>query len=152
MGADDDPQKVAALRAELSALGHPWPEHLKGKSVGWLELQLRAMKHSGLTETIGRRPELAAPMTGEEVHRIRQLIGDAVGRSLTLTEMAHLIGLGAKKGGETYSRWEKVGPSGPGSVLLQFLSDGLTNKSESVRDEFGRLILLRLKLRWPNRT
>jgi hypothetical protein len=108
MGADDDPQKVAALRAELSALGHPWPEHLKGKSLGWLELQLRAMKHSGLTETIGRRPELAAPMTGEEVHRIRQLIGDAVGRSLTLTEMAHLIGLGATKGGETYSGWKKL--------------------------------------------
>jgi hypothetical protein len=38
-----DPLKEA-LKAQLLSLGYPWPENLEGKSMRWLEAELRAIR------------------------------------------------------------------------------------------------------------
>jgi hypothetical protein len=33
-----------ALKTQLLSLGYPWPENLEGKSISWLEVEIRALK------------------------------------------------------------------------------------------------------------
>jgi hypothetical protein len=38
-----DTPLVKAKKAKLIALGYPWPENLEGKSLEWLDTEIRAM-------------------------------------------------------------------------------------------------------------
>ena len=60
-------------------------------------------------------------MTGPELKKLRADLGSAIGRQLTVTDMARLCGLPAGSG-ETIIRWEVTGPSGPAGELLRILA------------------------------
>ena len=61
-------------------------------------------------------------MTGPELKRLRQDLGDAIGRPLTVADMAKLCGLEAGDAVDTIRRWEVTGPSGPAGKLLLILA------------------------------
>lgn len=61
-------------------------------------------------------------VTGHELKKLRQDIGDAIGRSLTAAEMAKLCGLAPGNGADTIRKWEVTGPSGPAAELLRILA------------------------------
>ncbi len=61
-------------------------------------------------------------MTGPELRKLRDDLGDAIGRALSLADMAKLCGLGPEKGGETIRKWEITGPSGPATELFRILA------------------------------
>ena len=53
-------------------------------------------------------------MTGAELKQLRVDLGDAIGRTLSVSDMAKLCGLaGGKSGADMIRRWEVSGPSGP---------------------------------------
>lgn len=63
-------------------------------------------------------------MTGAELKQMREDLGNAIGRRLSDSDMATLIGLADPKrnGKDTYRKWEDgAGPSGPVTTLLSFL-------------------------------
>jgi hypothetical protein len=39
-----DAERKQSLKAELLALGYPWPDHLEDKSKSWLEAEIRAIR------------------------------------------------------------------------------------------------------------
>jgi hypothetical protein len=60
-------------------------------------------------------------MTGDELKQLRADLGEAIGRRLSDSDMAALIGLADPKrnGKDTYRKWEDgAGPSGPVTTLL----------------------------------
>ena len=61
-------------------------------------------------------------MTGPELKRLREDLGDAIGRSLSVADMAKLCGLAAGDGADTIRRWEVTGPSGTAAELLRILA------------------------------
>lgn len=63
-------------------------------------------------------------MTGPELKQLRHDLGEAVGRRLTLADMAKLCGLKdpERNGKDTWRKWEDgAGPSGPVEVLSSIL-------------------------------
>ena len=60
-------------------------------------------------------------MTGSELKRLREDLGEAIGRALSVADMAKLCGLPAESA-DTVRRWEVTGPSGPASELLRILA------------------------------
>jgi len=60
-------------------------------------------------------------MTGPEFKKLRSDLGAAIGRQLTVADMARLCGLPAGSD-ETIIRWEVTGPSGPAAELLRILA------------------------------
>jgi hypothetical protein len=68
-------------------------------------------------------------MTGPELKQIREDLGDAVGRRLSLADMAHLCGLTPTNGKDTYRKWEEgPGPSGPVAAFLSVLAYALEGR------------------------
>ncbi len=61
-------------------------------------------------------------MTGSELKQLRQDLGEAIGRSLSASDMAKLCGLAPESGADTIRRWEVKGPSGPAGELLRILA------------------------------
>ena len=61
-------------------------------------------------------------MTGPELKKLSEHLGEAVGRKLTLADMAKLCGLPEEGGANTIRKWEVSGPSGPVAELLRILS------------------------------
>jgi len=61
-------------------------------------------------------------VTGPELRRLRDDLGEAIGRSLSAADMAKLCGLPPGKGADTIRRWEVAGPSGPAAALLRILA------------------------------
>jgi hypothetical protein len=61
-------------------------------------------------------------VTGTELKQLRKDLGDAIGRSLSVIDMAKLCGLAAGEGADTVRRWEVSGPSGPAGELLRILA------------------------------
>jgi hypothetical protein len=61
-------------------------------------------------------------VTGPELKRLRDDLGDAIGRSLSAADMAKLCGLAPGDGADTIRRWEVKGPSGPAGELLRILA------------------------------
>ena len=49
-------------------------------------------------------------MTGHELKRLRENLGDAIGRPLSAADMAKLCGLAADTGVNTIRKWEVTGP------------------------------------------
>jgi len=60
-------------------------------------------------------------MTGRELKKLREDLGLAVGRQLSVADMARLCGLAASEA-DTIRRWEVTGPSGPAAELLRILA------------------------------
>ena len=60
-------------------------------------------------------------MTGSELKRLREDLGEAIGCALSAADMAKLCGLPAESA-DTVRRWEVTGPSGPASELLRILA------------------------------
>jgi hypothetical protein len=61
-------------------------------------------------------------VTGPELRKLRDDLGEAIGRSLTAADMAKLCGLPPGSGADTIRRWEVSGPSGPAGELLRILA------------------------------
>ena len=61
-------------------------------------------------------------MTGAELKRLREHIGEAIGQPLSVADMAKLCGLPASDGADTIRKWEVTGPSGPAAELLRILA------------------------------
>ena len=61
-------------------------------------------------------------MTGSELKQLREDLGQAIGKSLSVADMAKLCGLAADSGPDTIRRWEVTGPSGPAGKLLRILA------------------------------
>ncbi len=60
-------------------------------------------------------------VTGTELKQLRKDLGEAIGRDLSVADMAKLCGLPAGST-DTVLRWEVTGPSGPASELLRILA------------------------------
>jgi hypothetical protein len=64
-------------------------------------------------------------MTGAELKQLREDLGEAIGRPLSVDDLAKLCGLPPESGGKTISKWENgVGPIGPVAALLSLLAVG----------------------------
>jgi hypothetical protein len=61
-------------------------------------------------------------MTGPELRQLRVDLSDAIGRSLSVDDMAKLCGLASGDGADTIRKWEVRGPSGPAAELLRILA------------------------------
>ena len=61
-------------------------------------------------------------MTGHELKRLRENLGDAIGRPLSVADMAKLCGLAADTGAGTIRKWEVTGPSKPVDEQLRLLA------------------------------
>jgi hypothetical protein len=61
-------------------------------------------------------------VTGSEIKQLRIDLGDAIGRSLSVADMAKLCGLAPDNGADTIRKWEVSGPSGPAGELLRILA------------------------------
>ena len=62
-------------------------------------------------------------MTGPELRKLRDDLSNAIGRPLSVADMAKLCGLAPDKGGsDTVRKWEITGPSGPAAELLRILA------------------------------
>jgi DNA-binding transcriptional regulator YiaG len=60
-------------------------------------------------------------VTGSELKQLRKDLGEAIGRELSVADMAKLCGLPAGQS-DTIRRWEVSGPSGPAGELLRILA------------------------------
>jgi DNA-binding transcriptional regulator YiaG len=63
-----------------------------------------------------------AAVTGLELKQLREDLGEAIGRPLSVADMAKLCGLEQQEGADTIRRWEVTGPSGPADKLLGILA------------------------------
>jgi hypothetical protein len=61
-------------------------------------------------------------VTGPELKQLREDLGEAIGRTLSLADMAKLCGLPTGDGVDTIRRWEIAGPSGPAAKSLRILA------------------------------
>ena len=61
-------------------------------------------------------------MTGPELKQLRQDLGEAIGRPLSVADIAKLCGLETGDGADIIRRWEVTGPSGPAGKLLLILA------------------------------
>ena len=61
-------------------------------------------------------------MTGPELRKLREDLAEAIGRPLTVADMAKLCGLPDADGANTIRKWEVTGPNGPVSELLRILA------------------------------
>ena len=74
-------------------------------------------------------------MTGPELKRLREDLGEAIGRPLTVTDMAKLCGLPAIDGSNTIRRWEVTGPSAEVARLLHILA--MASDRHPILDKFN---------------
>ena len=61
-------------------------------------------------------------MTGLELKKLREDLGEAIGQPLTVADMAKLCGLTPAEGANTIRKWEVTGPNGPVAELLRILA------------------------------
>ena len=65
-------------------------------------------------------------MTGAELKKFREDLGDVIGRRMSTADMARLFGMAPKNGADTYRKWEDGdGPTGPVSALISIFSYGV---------------------------
>lgn len=61
-------------------------------------------------------------MTGPELKDIREDLGNAIGKRLSVADMAKIVGLAPANGADTWRKWEAgAGPSGPVAAQLELL-------------------------------
>ncbi|WKA29302.1 hypothetical protein [Bradyrhizobium roseum] len=61
-------------------------------------------------------------MTGAELKKLREHLGEAIGQKLSVADMAKLCGLEGPDGADTIRKWEVTGPAGPVAEFLRILS------------------------------
>ncbi len=61
-------------------------------------------------------------MNGPELKKLREHLGEAIGRELTAADMARLCGLLGPEGAVIVRKWEVSGPTGPVAELLRILA------------------------------
>lgn len=61
-------------------------------------------------------------MTGQELKRLREDLGNAIGRPLSVADMAKLCGLAPDTGATTVRKWEVTGPTKPVAEQLRLLA------------------------------
>jgi hypothetical protein len=61
-------------------------------------------------------------VTGPEFKQLRIDLGEAIGRPLTVADMAKLCGLPPASSADTIRRWEVKGPNGPVAERLRILA------------------------------
>ena len=62
-------------------------------------------------------------MTGDDLKQMRHDLGEAVGRRLSLADMAKICGVSPKSGPDQMRKWEDgEGPSGPVTTLMSLLN------------------------------
>jgi hypothetical protein len=61
-------------------------------------------------------------MTGPELRKLRDELGEAIGKPLSPADIATLCGLTEPDSADTVRRWEVSGPSGPAGELLRILA------------------------------
>jgi hypothetical protein len=61
-------------------------------------------------------------VTGPELKKLREHLGQAIGRKLTVADMAKLCGLPERDGATIIRKWEVSGPNGPLAELLRILA------------------------------
>jgi hypothetical protein len=61
-------------------------------------------------------------VTGPELRKLRDDLGEAIGKALSVADIAKLCGLPAGSGADTVRKWEVTGPSGPVAELLGILA------------------------------
>ncbi len=61
-------------------------------------------------------------MTGPELKKLREHLGEAIGQPLSVADMAKLCGLPPEDGADTVRKWEVTGPKGPVAELLRILA------------------------------
>ncbi|MBR1228659.1 MULTISPECIES: hypothetical protein [unclassified Bradyrhizobium] len=61
-------------------------------------------------------------MTGPELKKLREDLGEAIGQPLGVANMAQLCGLPPEDGANTIRKWEVTGPTGPVAELLRILA------------------------------
>ena len=61
-------------------------------------------------------------MTGAELKKLRSDLGEAIGRPLSVADMAKLCGLPPGDGADTIRKWEVTGPIGPVVEFLRILA------------------------------
>ena len=74
-------------------------------------------------------------MTGPELKKLRDDLGEAIGRPLSAADMARLCGLAPGNGADTMRRWQVTGPSGPASELLRILA--MASERYPILDNFN---------------
>jgi hypothetical protein len=73
----------------------------------------------------GSRGGIFNGMTGAQLKQLRDDLGEAIGRPLSVNDMARLCGLPPESGGGTILEWENgYGPIGPVVALLSLLAVG----------------------------
>lgn len=73
-------------------------------------------------------------MTGPEFKTLRADLGSAIGRELSVNDMAKLCGL-PPGSADTVRRWEVSGPSGPAAELLRILA--MASEKYPILDNFN---------------
>jgi hypothetical protein len=61
-------------------------------------------------------------VTGPELKQLRNDLGEAIGRSLSVADMAKLCGVAGSNAADTVRKWEVTGPGGPVAELLGILA------------------------------
>lgn len=61
-------------------------------------------------------------MTGSQLRQLRNDLGEALGRTLSVADMAKLCGVEGASAADTVRKWEVTGPSGPVAELLGILA------------------------------
>jgi hypothetical protein len=61
-------------------------------------------------------------VTGPELKKLREDLGEAIGRPLTVADMAKLCGLSTAEGTDTVRKWEVTGPANPARELFRILA------------------------------
>ena len=74
-------------------------------------------------------------MTGPELRRLRNALGEAIGQELSAADMARLCSLPSGSGTDTFRRWEVSGPTGPAGELLRILA--MASEHYPILDNFN---------------
>jgi hypothetical protein len=83
-------------------------------------------------------------LTGDDVRRIRERIGEFRGRRLTQFDLGLALGLSPKNADRAVRDWEQLGPSGPASVALHLIETAIDGKD--LEAEVATLFHLQLPL------
>jgi hypothetical protein len=109
------------LIAAPAAILESW-EHRRGRKTRG-GAQIGDAKVQKCDNDSGNRAAFFSGMTGAQLRQLREDLGEAIGRPLSVNDFAKLCGLPPESGGGTILEWENgYGPIGPVKALLSLLA------------------------------
>ena len=84
--------------------------------------EFQATIGSFLADGVERSEAVLAVTTAPNIELLREHLGEAIGRPLSVADMAKLCGLEGPDGADTIRKWEVTGPTGPVAELLRILA------------------------------